>query len=57
MKTAISPIVNLAADSGSADLKRTDGATCKEAQVEVMLVTPNRAPDWLSIQSLRRLRA
>jgi hypothetical protein len=57
MEKALSLMVNPAADVGSADLKGSNGATRKRAQVDVMLVTPDRARDWLSIQSLRRLSA
>jgi hypothetical protein len=55
MKKAISLIASPVAVSGSADLKRSDGAICKKAQVGAELITPNRTQDRLSIQSLGRL--
>ena len=57
MKKAGSPIVNPAADSGSADLKQTDGTTLEKAQVDTRLVAPNRTQDRLFIQPLGRLIA
>jgi hypothetical protein len=57
MEKALSLMVNPAADVGGADLKRTNRATCKEAQVDTKLVAPNRTQDCLSIESPGRLRA
>jgi hypothetical protein len=57
MEKALSLMVNPAADVGSADLKGTNGAICKRAQVDAKLITPNRTQDCPFIESPARLMA
>jgi hypothetical protein len=55
MEKAFTPMVNPAADVGSADLKGTNGATCRKAQGDAKLVAPNRVQDCPFIESPARL--
>jgi hypothetical protein len=54
MEKALSLMANPAADVGSADLKGTNGATCRKTQVDAKLV-PNRVQDCPFIESPARL--
>jgi hypothetical protein len=55
MEKLLSLMVNPAADVGSADLKGTNGATCRKAQVDAELVAPNRVQGCPFIESPARL--